>query len=78
MGIPRLIFGIPTEVIFGILTVFMGGLGFILGIIGNFKKHKYQKIAQKGFKYGIYSLLILIAFFVQMFIFYISAGGGPK
>lgn len=64
-----------TMLVFGISTLFTGGIGFTLGLIGNLKKHKQQENAQKGFKYGIYSLLILIASFVVLVIIYFSKVG---
>lgn len=64
--------------IFGLSTIFIGGLGFTLGLIGNVKKHEQQQSAQKGFKYGVYSLLILVADVAGFVIYtFIIKGGGP-
>lgn len=66
-----------TMLIFGLATIATGSLGFILGIIGNIKKHERQQDAQKGFEYGIYALSIILLGFIGFIIYYFIKGGGP-
>lgn len=56
--------------IFGLSTMILGSLGLMSGIIGNLKKHELQEVAQKGFKYGAYSMLIL---FISLGILFVTA-----